>query len=157
MITLLTENIEKLMNIDTELFKFKLNNQMENSFQFFHNKPLNGEIIGDKLIAKINPPIGMVDGLKSIVSGEIKKENNFTRLTLKIEPNLIVLLFVFVWEGLVLLCLIKFSFLNISQTVRFVIIMLTWALIPIILTRLKLKWDKSRLNKLIEGIILNVT
>ncbi len=145
----LTGNIDKKVNADIESVKSILEHHLTDTFQFFPDKLLQGKIIGDRLTAKINPPIGWVDPFRSRVSGQIIGKNNTTSIVIKIRMSLTVLFILILWFVLITLTLIKFEYKNISDSFQFIGLTIIYALVPLLLFRLKLHFDKGRLDKLV--------
>ena len=143
----LTENIAEIINIERLKFVSNLETHLSKNFQLFPDKILTGELKSNKLKAKINPPIGWVDPFKSLVIGTIDSVDNSTKLNLKVSPSWTIRIFLAIWYILSLLMIIKYAFSDFADSLMFIGIELIWIIIPLILTRLKVRWDRTRLER----------
>ena len=142
----LTENITGIINIERAKFISSLEAHLSDKFQLFPDKILIGELNNYKLKAKINPPFGWADPFKSLVTGTIDIVNNATKLNLKVSPNWTIRIFLVIWTFLIVLMIIKYDYSDFVSSFRFFGIELIWILIPLVLTRLKVRWDRKSLE-----------
>ena len=143
----LTEHIEAIINNDRIKFVSSLETHLSKEFQLFPNTILSGKLINNKLNAKINPPIGWVDPFKSLVNGTIDSVEKSTKLNLKVSPSWTIRIFLIIWYALTLLMIFKFNYSDFVNSLKFIGIELIWIIIPLVLTRLKVRWDRKRLER----------
>lgn len=149
----LTENIDVKFQLDAEKFITTLKNYSTTDFQMFPDKPLTGEIVGNAFSFKINPPLMIVDPFRSLANGQVCIENGINHLQVKISPSWTILAFLTLWFILIILF---FSISNFTDNpITFCTICWTFTLIllPIVLTKIKIIWDKRRLKKLLDAMI----
>jgi len=146
----ITENIVGIINIERAKFVSNLETQISEKFQLFPEQILTGKFEDNKLKAKINPPSGLADPFKSIVTGTIESDNNSTKLNLKVSPSWTIRIFLTIWYVLILLMTINYNYSDFSSLLKFIGIDLIWILIPLALTRLKVRWDRIRLERKIK-------
>jgi hypothetical protein len=148
----LTENIEDEINIDRMKFVSNLETHLSKNFQLFPDKILTGKLKDYELKAKINPPIGWADPFKSLVSGTIDIVDNSTKLNLKVSPSWTIRIFLTIWYILSLLMIINFDYYDSISTLKFIGLEIILIIFPLILVRMKVKWDKKRLERIIKAI-----
>jgi len=148
----LTENITEIINIERVKFVSNLENHLSKKFQLFPDKILTGKLENYKLKAKINPPIGWVDPFKSLVIGTIDSIDNSTQLNLKVSPSWTIRIFLTIWYILSFLMIIKYDYYDLNSSLKFMGLETIWLIFPLILVRLKVKWDKKRLERVIKTI-----
>ncbi len=148
----LTENIEEKIIIDRIKFVSNLETHLSKKFQLFPDKILSGKLIDNKLNAKINPPIGWADPFKSLVNGTIDIVDNSTKLNLKVSPSWTIRMFLTIWYILSLLMIINFDYYDSISTLKFIGLEIILIIFPLILVRMKVKWDKKRLERIIKAI-----
>ena len=137
----------KKINIDRTKFVSILETHLSKKFQLFPDKILTGKLIDNKLNAKINPPVGWSDPFKSLVSGTIDIVDNSTKQNLKVSPSWTIRIFLTIWYILILIMIFTFDYPDIVNSLEFIAIGLIWIMIPLILTRLKVRWDRKRLER----------
>ena len=113
---------------------------------------LSGKIVNNKLNARINPLGGWVDPFKSVVTGEIDKGFNTTILNLKVRPNWTIKVFLIIWYLISLLMIVNFDYYDLVSILKFIGLEIILIVFPLILVRMKVKWDKKRLERIIKAI-----
>jgi|TARA_Y100000385_G_scaffold228312_1_gene239463 hypothetical protein len=144
------ENIVRIVNVERAKFVSNFKTQISEEFQLFPKQILTGKFEDNKVNAKINPPSGLVDPFKSIVTGTIESDNNSTKLNLKVSPSWTIRIFLTIWYVLILLMTINYNYSGFSNLLKFIGLELIWILIPLVLTRLKVRWDRIRLERKIK-------
>lgn len=149
----LSENIDKRFEMDPDIFVSKLNHFVTDRFQFFPDKPLYGKIADNKLYFKINPSLMASDLFKSIACGHIYRKDTITHLHLRVTASWTIIIFFLLFFSLLIYSFIisNFSYLTLEKVVHFSII----SVIFFSIAKIKVNWDKRRLDKLLTKIISN--
>jgi hypothetical protein len=151
----LTEKIERVTKTPYDKVVSIFSSAISQRFQFFPDQIMSGHIYNGKIKTVINPPTGWSDPFRSRVIGNIIIENDQTRIQLKISPNWLILGFLIIWNGLLLLMILKFDYTEFLKSIKFIGLNFIWAIIPIGLVKIKVNWDKRRLDKWLNKNINN--
>lgn len=143
----LTENIETIINIERAEYTSLLEKHILKDFQAFPEQILTGELKDNRLKAKINPPIGLADPFRSLVNGTIVSIANKTELKLKISPGWIIRIFLSIWSVLNIIIVTRYEYTDFQDFVRFIGILMVSIIPPLIMSRLKVRWDRKRLER----------
>lgn len=151
----LTEKIEKKTKLSVKDTITILKNGTEKKFQFFPDQIMKGKITTNFIEAVINPPIGLSDGFKSKVTGRIINDKTTTHISLIVKPSLAITIFIVAWCLLIFLALFFHEYSDTIETLKFLFITIAWTILPFALCKLKVNWDKRRLEKWIETELSN--
>jgi hypothetical protein len=152
----LTYTIEKISDNSIEEVISIFHKGTANRIQMIPDQILYGYVREEKIEAVINPPHGLVDPFKSRIEGLIKNENNKTTISLKIKPSWTIIGFIGIWIGLLFIMLVNFEYPNFYRVLQYFGLSIIWTLIPIILCKIKVKWDKTRFEKWLDKKIITV-
>ena len=119
-------------------------------FNLFPDKIMTGRIENGKVTAIINPPIGWSDPFKSRVKGSINKENEHVTVDLRISLGWTIIAIYFIWYSLFLLILYGLIFKSSNGGFKIFAFLLMYFIFPLGLGKLKIIWDRRRLEKWIE-------
>ena len=72
------------------------------------------------------------------------------KLNLKVSPSWTIRIFLTIWYILSLLMIFKFDYSDFVNSLKFIGIELIWIITPLVLTRLKVRWDRIRLERKIK-------
>ena len=147
----LKENIYKITDNSSEqvLAVFKKSENASEDVLSWLNHSKKENIISIK--ALINPPSGFADAFKSRMSGQIIDRENQTIIDLKIRPSWVIIIFSIIWISLLLIMFYQVDLPNISKTVKFIGFFILYLSIPLGLGKLKVNWDRRRLEKWINS------
>jgi hypothetical protein len=124
-----------------------LENGISGKFQFFPNSIMYGQISRNNIKAVINPPLGYVDPFKSRVHGELKTQNDLTIIKVKVFPSWIVIGFILLWLILIVVMIATFDYANTIEVIKFLILTFLLISFPFVIARLKVHWDRKRLER----------
>jgi hypothetical protein len=119
-------------------------------FNFFAENIMTGTIENGKVKTVINPPIGLVDPFKSRVNGFINQQGGQVIIDLKISLGWIIIGFYFIWYSLLLLILFGLIFKGSNGGLEMIGILIAFFLLPLVLGKLKIYWDRRRLENWME-------
>ncbi len=149
----LIESIEKKSDKPYDKILLALQSGTSDEFSFFPKEIMDGVIGNGEIMTVINPPVGHVDPFKSRVRGLVKKENGLTVIKLKISPSWVIIGFTVIWCFLIILGTITYEFIDLVQTLQFLGVAIIWTFIPFGVGKLKVNWDRRRLEKWINNKI----
>jgi hypothetical protein len=152
----LTETIEKTTNLSQDKVIALIASGTTNKFQLFPDYMMTGEIIGNRIDTVINPQTGFSDPFKSRATGNITCDNKLTSIRITIKPSWTLILSATVWNGLIIagLCFSEYgTFPDLVQTLKYIFIQVVWILLPFGLIRLKVNWDRRRLEKWLDNAL----
>ena len=148
---ILRENIELKLKSSPEEVKLFFENVVSTHFIILiSNKLLYGKIDGYKISAISNPPVGISDPFRSRIIGLIDNQNNQTTLKLSIKPSYVLIVFLWIWNAIMFLMILDIDLPTLQDKFSFIIIYIIWILFPLGLTRLKVNWDRRRIEKFIR-------
>ena len=124
-------------------------------YHIFPERIMTGKIKNGSIDSHINPPFGFVDPFKSRVKGTFQSENGLTRIELKIGTGWLIIGFYILWYSIILIAIFGFIFGDTKSNFSGLLFLIGSAIIPIGLGRLKLYWDKKRLEVWIREKIEN--
>ncbi|MDP4274221.1 MAG: hypothetical protein Q8907_08085 [Bacteroidota bacterium] len=153
---MLTEIINKETGKNRDKVIATLRKGICDKFQLFPDKIMHGFIIDNKIRAFISPPFGFVDPFKSRVTGIIENNNNKTEIQLKVNPSFVIIGFIMIWIGLIIFMIITHNFRDILNSLGFIGIAIIFTIIPFGLAKIKIRWDKKRLENWIDKEIKNI-
>ena len=120
---------------------------MSNGSELFTDKVITGDIYETRLNATINPPNALSDPFKSKVEGSILSENKGTKLELTVKFGIVNILAILIWY---LPMLFVFQYEK-NQDLKSVLAIfgmcLLFSLFSLFLLKLKVNWDKRRLEE----------
>ena len=115
-------------------------------FEFFPDKIMTGRLESGKIKSVINPPTGLADPFKSRVSGVVENNNGRTKIELKIKLGWVIIGFYIIWYSLILFMIFGLIFKQSEHSLRSFGILIVFILLPLGLGKLKISWDKRRLE-----------
>ena len=147
----LKENIYKITDNSSEqvLAVFKKSENASEDVLSWLNHSKKENIISIK--ALINPPSGFADAFKSRMSGQIIDRENQTIIDLKIRPSWVIIIFSTIWISLLLIMFYQVDLTNITKAIKFIGFFILYLSIPLGLGKLKVNWDRRRLEKWINS------
>jgi hypothetical protein len=143
----LTARIERETEMPFEKVISIFRNNTSGKFQFFPDQIMFGQVGADEIKSVINPPLGWVDPFKSRVKGRITTSYGRTNIGLNISPSWIVVGFIVVWCILTIIMILKFDFVETYRSLKFIGLTFLWTIIPFGLCKIKVTWDRRRLDK----------
>ena len=146
----LTDRIMKQTELSHENVISILQSGTLGAFKFFPDEIMTGKFANGKIKSVINPPTGFADPFKSRVNGIVKNENGRTKIELKINLGWIIIGFYIIWYSLILLMIFGLIFQQSEHALQSFGILIVFILLPLGLGKLKLSWDKRRLEDWID-------
>jgi hypothetical protein len=120
-------------------------------FQYFSDRELIGKITSERIIVKVRHQAGFADPFNSISFGKIESLERHTQLTFTVIPSVILILILTLWTLLNLWFIISYGYQNdLIKFLRNVGISFLTTIFPFVFVRLKVNWDKRRLEKWID-------
>ena len=123
-------------------------------FSFFPDKIMTGTVENGKVKTVINPPTGWSDPFKSRVNGIIKQEEEHVIINLKISLAWVIIAFYYIWYTLLSLMLFGLIFNDSNGGLEMFGTLIVYSLVPLGLGKLKVIWDRRRLENWIEREIM---
>ncbi len=151
----LTDRIERKTKTPYDKVISIFNSGITKKFHFFPTQIMYGYIKDGKIKTVINPPSGISDPFKTRVKGVIKIENGETIIKLKLSPSWVVIGFTLIMCSPFIFSLFSFEYFEILKTLKLIGMLLVFAIIPLGLGKIKLNWDKRRLEKWLNEKIKN--
>ena len=125
----------------------------------FPDRIMTGTIENGKVRAVINPPLWVSDPFRSRVRGTISQDERQVTIDFKIRLSWVIIAFYAFWYSIHLMILIK-SITNDSNVehveIEVVEHMIASLVLPLILGKLKVYWDRTRLENWIKKNIETV-
>lgn len=115
-------------------------------FELFPSQIMTGNIHGTKISATINPPKYWSDPLRTRVEGDIESGRGGTKLNLKVSFGWVNILVLLIWYFPMIIVLQHPK----NQTMKSVLMIFgmctMFSLLSFLLLRMKMNWDKRRLE-----------
>jgi hypothetical protein len=125
-------------------------------FNFFPDKIMTGTVENGKVKTLINPPTGWSDPFKSRVKGVINQEEGQVLINLKISLGWVIIAFYCIWYSLLFIMLYGLIFKDSKGGLEMFGFLIAYSLFPLGLGKLKVYWDRRRLENWIEKKIKTV-
>jgi len=152
----LNERISKRTDLSIGSVSSILQSGTLEGFNFFPDKIMTGTVENGKVKTVINPPTGWSDPFKSRVKGTINQEEGQVVIDLRISLGWVIIAFYGIWYSLLFLMLYGLIFKDSDGGLEMFGILIAYSLFPLGLGKLKVNWDKRRLEKWIEKKIKTV-
>jgi hypothetical protein len=152
---ILTDKITLETDLPLEKVISIFHEEILTEFRIFPDRIMTGEIKNGNIDSLINPPSGFVDPFKSRVNGTVQIANKLTRIELKISTGWIIIGFYILWYSIILIVIFGYIFGDAQGNYSGLLFLIAFAIFPIGLGRLKLNWDKKRLEDWIREKIEN--
>lgn len=146
----LTDRIIKLTELPLEEVDTIFQNGISDSYKFFPTTIMYGTMVNGRIDALINPPKLIADPFQSRVKGEFKRENELTKIDLKINLSWLIIVFGILWYIPILIATWGLFTNEQGHVIERIIWISLFSILPIGFSTLKLNWDKVRLENWIE-------
>jgi hypothetical protein len=152
----LNERIFKRTDLSVDCVISILQSGTLKGFNFFPDKIMTGTVDNGRVRTVINPPKGWADPFKSRVQGIVNQEEGRAIVDLKINLGWVIIAFYIIWYSLLFLMLFGLVFKDSKNGIEVIGILIAYSLFPLGLGKIKVNWDKRRLEKWIEKKIKTV-
>lgn len=152
----LSERIIKRTDLSYEKASSILQSGTLKGFNLFPGKIMTGKIENGKVQTVVNPPIGWSDPFKSRVNGIINREEGQVIIDLKISLGWLIIGFYCIWYSILLLILFGLIFTDSNGGLDLFGFLIVYSLLPLVLGKLKVNWDRRRLENWINKNIKTV-
>lgn len=146
----LNERIFKRTDLSIDSVSLILQSGTLKDFNFFPDKIMTGTIENGKVKTVINAPKGWSDPFKSRVKGVINQEEGQVIIDLRIGLSWVIIVFYFIWYSLLFIMLYGLIFKDSNNGLQKFAILIAFSLFPLGLGKLKVNWDRRRLEHWIE-------
>lgn len=152
----LTDRITKWTELPLEEVDTIFQNGTSDSYKFFPTTIMYGTMVNGRIDALINPPKLIADPFQSRVKGELKRENERTKIDLRINLSWIIIVFGILWYIPILFGIWGLFTNELDHVIERIIGLSLFSILPIGFSALKLNWDKGRLENWIEEKVRTV-
>jgi hypothetical protein len=152
----LSERILKRTELSYDKVGSILQSGTLSGLNLFPEKIMTGRVNNGHVKSVVNPPLGWSDPFKSRVNGIIKQDNGHVIIDLKISLGWVIIAFYCIWYPLILLMLYGLIFKDAKGGLEMLGILIVYSLLPLGLGKLKVNWDRRRLESWIEKKIKTV-
>lgn len=146
----LTDRITKWTELPLEEVDAIFQNGTSDSYKFFPKTIMHGTMLNGRIDALINPPKLIADPFQSRVKGEFKRENELTKIDLRINLSWLIIVFGILWYIPILIATWGLFTNEQGHLIERIIWISLFSILPIVFCSLKLNWDKQRLENWIE-------
>jgi hypothetical protein len=140
-------HIKKTASLSFEQTEKILKNGTSLPDKLFPTTILKGTVSNGEIIGKILPVSGIVDPFKSRIKGKISEKDNTTALNFQIKPSWILIIFALTWYSLLVLWIIGIVLNKTDATSQDAVIGISFAMLPYLLLRIKIFFDKRRFER----------
>lgn len=130
--------------------------EISREFKLFPDRVMNGKLKDGEIRAVINPPMGFSDPFKSRVKGVITEIEGTTQINLHVKPAWIIIAFWLFWTFVLSIFLFQLDYKNIDFSIETIGHIFLFGVVPYLLGKLKVNWDKRRLLKWLKRRVLTV-
>ena len=116
---------------------------------------MTGNIYGTKISATINPPKYWSDPFRSRVEGDIESESNGTKLKLKVSFGIVNIIALIIWYLPMISVLQHPKNQNLKNVLLIFGMCSIFSLLSLFLLRIKMNWDKRRLENWLKKNLVN--
>lgn len=152
----LNERIIKRSDLSMDKVCSILHSGTSKGFNFSPEKVMTGTVEDGKVKTVINPPTGWSDPFKSRVQGRVFQEEEQVIIDMKISLGWLIIAFYCIWYSILLLMLFGLIFKDSKGGLEMFGFLIAYSLFPPGLGKLKISWDRRRLENWIEKKITTV-
>jgi hypothetical protein len=150
---ILAEKIVKRTDLLYEQVISNISSGISNELKLFPDKIMRGRIEDGEIKSVINPPSGWSDPFRSRVKGIVKQVNGHIKIELTIRPGWVIIGFYLIWYWLMLRVIYDQIFEGTNSGIQLYLILIIYILFPLALGKLKVYWDRRRLESWLNGKI----
>jgi len=152
----LSESIFKRTDLSYDKVVSILQSGTLTEFNLFPDKIMTGRVSNGQVKSVVNSPLGWSDPFKSRVNGFISQDNSQVIIDLKVSLGWVLIAVYCIWYSFILLMLYGLLFKDSNGGLDMLGIVIAYSLLPLGLGKLKVNWDRRRLESWMEKKINTV-